>query len=57
VLGTFVFFWDIVMPVLLREELGEAKRVARIRTMKKIRQHNGEKKKYKRTNTIYKTYI
>jgi hypothetical protein len=25
--------------------------------MKKIRQHNGEKKKYKRTNTIYKTYI
>ena len=32
------------------EELEDTKRVIRIRKSKKNRQHNGQKKKYKRTN-------
>ena len=32
------------------EEFGDTKGVSRIRISKKNRQHNGQKKKYKRTN-------
>jgi len=35
----------------------DTKGVIRIRISKKDRQHNGQKKKYKRQTTIYKTYI
>ena len=56
---------------MLKEEFKDTKGVIRIRISKKNRQHNGQKKKYKRTNndlqnihrqcqnqtTIYKTYI
>jgi len=40
-----------------QEELEDTKGVIRIRISKKKRQHNGRKKMYKRTTTIYKTYI
>ena len=36
--------------VYLYEEFEETKGVIRIRKLKKNRQHNGQKKKYKRTN-------
>jgi hypothetical protein len=35
-----------------QEEFEDAKGVIRIRISKKNRQHNGQKKKYKRTNNI-----
>ena len=34
----------------MKEEFEDTTRVIRIRISKKIRQHNGQKKKYKRTN-------
>ena len=37
-------------PKNLKEEFEDTKGVIRIRIMKKNRQHNGQKKKYKRTN-------
>jgi len=36
--------------------LEDIKGVIRIRKSKKNRQHNGQKKKYKRITTIYKIY-
>ena len=40
-----------------KEEFEDTKGVIRIRISKRNRQHNGQKKKYKRTNIqIYKTY-
>jgi hypothetical protein len=39
-----------------KEELEDTTGVIRIRISKKNRQHNDQKKKYKRTNTIYKAY-
>jgi hypothetical protein len=39
-----------------REELKDTKEVIRIRKSKNNRQHSGQKKKYKITNTICKTY-
>jgi len=36
--------------VYLEEEIADTKGVVRIRKSKKNRQHNGQKKKYKRTN-------
>jgi hypothetical protein len=36
--------------ILLKEEFEDTKRATRIRILKKNRQHNGQKKKYKRTN-------
>jgi len=38
------------------EEFENTKGVIRIRISKTNRQHNGQKKKYKRTLTIYITY-
>ena len=38
-----------------QEEFGDTKGVIRIRKSKD-RQHNGQKKKYKRQTIIYKTY-
>jgi hypothetical protein len=38
------------------DELEDTKFAIRVRTSKKNRQHNGQKKKYKRQTTIYKTY-
>jgi hypothetical protein len=35
---------------ILQEEFEDVKEVIRIRVSKKNRQHNGQKKKYKRTN-------
>ena len=35
---------------ILQEEFEDAKEVIRIRVSKKNRQHNGQKKKYQRTN-------
>jgi hypothetical protein len=37
-------------PKNLKEEFEDTKGVIRIRILKKNRQHNGQKKKYKRTN-------
>ena len=37
-------------PTRLEEELEDTKGVIRIRISKKNRQHNGQKKKYKRTH-------
>ena len=42
----------------LTEEFEDTKRVIRIRILKKNRQHNCQKKKYKRTNNdLQNTYI
>jgi len=38
------------MNIKSEEEFGDTKEVIRIRKSKKNRQHNGQKKKYKRTN-------
>jgi hypothetical protein len=38
------------MNIKSEEEFGDTKGVIRIRKSKKNRQHNGQKKKYKRTN-------
>ena len=38
------------MWLLLKEEFEDTKGVIRIRILKKNRQHNGQAKKYKRTN-------
>jgi len=38
------------MWLLFKEEFEDTKGVIRIRISKKNRQHNGQKKKYKRTN-------
>ena len=38
------------------EEFEDTKGIIRIRISKKNRQSNGQKKKYKRQTTIYKTY-
>jgi hypothetical protein len=40
-----------------QEEFEDTKGVIRIRLSKKNRQHNGQKKKYNRTNNELKTYI
>ena len=40
----------IKVTICLREEFEDTKVVIRIRISKKNRQHNGQKKKYKRTN-------
>jgi len=40
----------ITMTGLYKEELEDTKGVIRIRISRKNRQHNGQKKKYKRTN-------
>ena len=42
--------------VLLLEEFADTKGVIRIRISKKNRQHNGQKKKYKRTNNDLKKH-
>jgi hypothetical protein len=39
----------------MEEEFEDTKGVIRIRKSKKDRQHNGQKKKYKRQTTVYKT--
>jgi hypothetical protein len=39
-----------ITEILLKEEFGDTKGVIRIRILKKNRQHNGQKKKYKGTN-------
>jgi hypothetical protein len=49
-------FFYIVIPVLLRKELGDINEVIRIRTMKTSRQPNGQKKSTKGQTTIYKTH-
>ena len=41
------------MLTLLEEEFEDTKGVIKIRISKKNRQHNNQKKKYKRTNGIY----
>jgi hypothetical protein len=55
------FFWNYLLnfngKYRPKEEFEDTKGVIRIRKSKKNRQHNGQKKKYKRTKTIYKTYI
>ena len=48
--------WDNLKPQL-KEEFDDTKGVIRIRISKKNRQHNGQKKKYKRTNNENKIYI
>ena len=40
----------VVLLILVEEEFEDTKGVSRIRISKKNRQHNGQKKKYKRTN-------
>jgi hypothetical protein len=40
----------VKFPGLVQEEFEDTKGVIRIRISKKNRQHNGQKKKYKRTN-------
>jgi hypothetical protein len=39
-----------ITEILLKEEFGDTKGVIGIRILKKNRQHNGQKKKYKGTN-------
>ena len=41
---------------MLDEEFEDTKGAIRIHISKKNREHNGQKKKYKRQTTIYKTY-
>ena len=43
-------FLITALVLLLQEEFEDTKGAIRIRTSKKNRQHNGQKKKYKRTN-------
>ena len=49
-------FFYIVIPVLLRKEVGDINEVIRIRTMKTTRQPNGQKKSTKGQTMIYKTH-
>jgi hypothetical protein len=45
-----LFLPALVMFICLKEEFEDTKGAIRIRISKKNRQHNGQKKKYKRTN-------
>jgi hypothetical protein len=45
-----VFPQDIILDSIVLEEFKDTKGAIRIRKSKKNRQHNGQKKKYKRTN-------
>jgi hypothetical protein len=48
---------NIINIKIIQEEFEDTKGVIRIRISKKIRQHNGQKKKYKRTNNHLKLKI
>jgi hypothetical protein len=45
-----VFPQDIILDSIVLEEFKDTKGAIRIHKSKKNRQHNGQKKKYKRTN-------
>jgi hypothetical protein len=53
----FLFVVDTYHSLTTKEEFENTKGVIRIRKSKKNRQHNGNKRKDNRANTIFKTYI